>query len=177
MGQFEISAGHGGSDVESATVAPDHSAYELAMREAVRALDYQRAALESLRTRVGVLLSGATIATSFLGGLAIQQNDRADFTDWSAIVCFALFAVACLRILWPEAESAEGYTASPNDLLDYMIEGQAEYERWQVERELALHMENQYNTTDLRHVGPLNNWFRAAIVLLVAEIILWTIAI
>lgn len=152
----------------------DPAAYQLVAQEAVRALDFQRAALDSLRTRVGVLLSGATIATSFLGGLAVQRNT--DTMDWLAIVLFAGFACASLRILWPEAESAEGFTARPSEVIEFIIEGTS-LERWEVERELALHMENQYDANDTRHLGPLTNWFRWAIVLLILEILVWILAI
>jgi hypothetical protein len=147
-----------------------HGGYAFAYREAVRALDYQRGALESLRTRVGVLLSGATIATSFLGGLAIRNS--ADTGAWVAIALFVAFALVSLRILWPRAEGAGGFTAKPSLIVDDMIEG-PKLEPWQVSRELALHMENAYDRNERAHLIPLTNWSRLAILLLIAEILAW----
>jgi hypothetical protein len=63
--------------------------YEVAYREAVRALDYQRSAIDALRTRVGYLVSAAAIATSFLGGLALE--DGASVGGWVAIGLFVAF--------------------------------------------------------------------------------------
>jgi hypothetical protein len=149
-----------------------HSSYALAYGEAVRALDYQRAALESLRTRVGVLLSGATIATSFLGGLAIKKH--ADGWGWLAIVLFTGFALISLRILWPRAEGAEGFTARPSQIIDNIIEGPG-YAPWEVARELALHMEAAHDENVLEHLAPLTFWSRGAIALLILEILAWII--
>jgi hypothetical protein len=44
----------------------DTPSYELIHKEAIRALDFQRAALDALRTGAGILLSGGAVATSFL---------------------------------------------------------------------------------------------------------------
>jgi hypothetical protein len=50
----------------------DADGYRLAYDEAVRALTRQQSALDEFRTRAGILLSGAAIATSFLGGQALD---------------------------------------------------------------------------------------------------------
>jgi hypothetical protein len=58
-----------------ASVDPERSAaYELAYQEGVRALDEQRIVIDAFRTRAGLLLSAAAIATSFLGGAALQGD-------------------------------------------------------------------------------------------------------
>jgi len=64
-------------------------AYRVVYDEAIRALDLQRAAFDSLRTRVGFLLSAAAIATSFLGGLALRTGS--DVGAWIGIALFAIF--------------------------------------------------------------------------------------
>ena len=49
-----------------APLDPERSAaYELAYREGVRALDEQRVVIDAFRTRAGLLLSAAAIATSW----------------------------------------------------------------------------------------------------------------
>jgi hypothetical protein len=46
--------------------------YKVAYDEAVRALSEQRDAIDSFRTRAGLLLSAAAITTSFLGAQALE---------------------------------------------------------------------------------------------------------
>ena len=46
--------------------------YKVAYDEAVRALAEQQGAIESFRTRAGLLLSAAAITTSFLGAQALD---------------------------------------------------------------------------------------------------------
>jgi hypothetical protein len=62
----------------------------VAFSQAVRAVDAQTTALESLRTRAATILSAAALVTAFLGGLALAaptlQNgevQRAELTVWS----------------------------------------------------------------------------------------------
>jgi hypothetical protein len=45
--------------------------YLLAFEEGVRSLARQKAQLDRMRSRAGILLSAAAIATSFLGGRAL----------------------------------------------------------------------------------------------------------
>lgn len=49
--------------------------YKVAYEEAVRALSEQQAAIDSFRTRAGLLLSAAAITTSFLGAQALDGGD------------------------------------------------------------------------------------------------------
>ena len=51
------------------------AAYELAYDEAVAAVSTQQAVIDAFRSRAGLLLSGAAIATSFLGGQALRSGD------------------------------------------------------------------------------------------------------
>ena len=62
------------------SIDPERSAaYELAYQEGVRALDEQRVVIDAFRTRAGLLLSAAAIATSFLGRAALQELRKLDF--------------------------------------------------------------------------------------------------
>ena len=74
--------------------------YKLAYDEAVRGLSQQQSVLESFRTRAGILLSAAAIATSFLGGTALQDGELTRWS-WLAIVVFGLVGLAALFALWP----------------------------------------------------------------------------
>jgi hypothetical protein len=147
-------------------------AYEIAYAEALRALAYQRSAFDALRTRVGFLLSAATIATSFLGGSALKA--KADTGSWIAIGLFAAFGFASMLILWPRAEGAEGFTAIPSLIIEDYIEGDPQTLAV-IYRELSLHAEQQHDINKEDHLKPLTNYFRVAIVLLTAEITAWVI--
>jgi hypothetical protein len=51
--------------------------YKVVYDEAVRALSEQQAAIESVRSRAGLLLSAAAVTTSFLGAQALQGRNAA----------------------------------------------------------------------------------------------------
>jgi hypothetical protein len=146
--------------------------YEIAYREAIRALDYQRAAIDALRTRVGYLVSAAAIATSFLGGLALE--DGAGIGGWVAIGLFVVFGAVSAKILWPRAEGAEGFTSRPSVLVE-TLDALPESESGTVYRDLSLYAEEAHDYNTENHLKPLTDWFRAAILLLMAEIAAWVI--
>jgi hypothetical protein len=69
----------------AAKTAPDPELITLVYNEAMRALSEQSSALDGLRTRAGLILTAASIASSFLGGLALQQARPRDLVvagDW-----------------------------------------------------------------------------------------------
>lgn len=73
----------------------------LAYQMAVDQLARQFSALDELRGRVGVVLSGAAIATGFLAGQALNT---AHGLPWQAIVALTmagLLIASCTVILWP----------------------------------------------------------------------------
>ena len=87
-------------------------AYELAYREAVRALEHQRAAATELQSRAGMLLATASIAVSLL--------DRDSFgamrpLGWLAVLCFVLLSLCVLAVVWPHADGT--FSADPQALL------------------------------------------------------------
>ena len=75
--------------------------YDLAYREAVRALDHQLASLTELRSRAGMLLATASITVSMFGREAF--GGVRPFA-WLAIACFVLLSVCVLVIVWPRSE-------------------------------------------------------------------------
>jgi hypothetical protein len=150
--------------------------YEIVYKEAIRALDLQRGSFDALRARVGFLLSAATIATSFLGGLALRAHNP-DAGSWAAIGLFGVFGVSALRILWPQAEGADGFTAKPSVVIEQYLEpdeGEAQ-PTWTLYRDLALRAEVAHDHNRSTHLQPLALFFRASIVLLFAEIATWVV--
>jgi hypothetical protein len=88
-------------------------AYELAYREAVRALDHQLATLTELRSRAGMLLAAAAIAVSMLGRETFRGTPP---IAWMALVCFGLLTVCVSAIVWPQSDV--GVDLDPRALLD-----------------------------------------------------------
>lgn len=115
-------------------------------------MDYQRSAIDALRTRVRYLVSAAAIATSFLGGFALE--DGAGVGGWVAIRLFVAFGAVGAKILWPRAEGAEGFTAKPSVLIE-TIDSADESKIGTIYRDLALYAEEAHDLNNDRHVKPL----------------------
>jgi hypothetical protein len=146
--------------------------YKVAYDEAVRALSEQQAAIESVRTRAGMLLSVAAVTTSFLGAQALQGGGSGIFS-WLALLSFAAVAGTSLAILWPHDWEL---AASPRGV----VEGYTAFaEAIRVEhlyRDLSLRMSVSFieNHQGLQNLAVL---FQAASALLTVEVVLWIAAI
>lgn len=146
-----------------------HPLLALAYEEAVRALSQQQSVLDNFRTRAGILISGAAIATSFLGGQAL---DDAEFSVWSwlAIISFLGLGLLVLLILWPRKDWE--FAAVPRRLISIYIETEEPLPVSRIHRDLALHMEDSHTQND-RRLGRLILYFRAASALLILEVATW----
>lgn len=80
----------------------------------MRALAEQQGAIESFRTRAGLLLSAAAITTSFLGAQALDGGHSNAVPG-----VFVSVAVASLGVLWPRRWE---FTASPRDVIQINVE-------------------------------------------------------
>ena len=90
----------------------DPEAYALAFTQGVRALSEQQAVIDGFRTRSGLLLSGAAIATSFFGQASLAHGTS--FFTWLAVAMFVLLGAAVIAILWPRGDWEWcGYSAPP----------------------------------------------------------------
>ena len=150
----------------------DHErAYELAYDEAVRGLSQQQAALDNFRTRAGILISAAAIATSFLGGEALA-DDGFTVASWIAVALFAAVGTAAMFVLWPRKDWE--FLAGPRRLIATYIEAAEPLPLDEIHRDLALHMENSYDD-NARRLQRLILAFRWAAILLAAEVVAWVI--
>jgi hypothetical protein len=147
----------------------DAGAYELVYAEAVRASSRQQDAFESLRTRAGVVLSGAAIASSLVGGRAVGSG-RIGPAGWIAVTCFSGLALALLVILWPRPEW-QG-SPLPSRVIETDIEGPEPLPLKLIWRDLALHMQQVYLANDA-HYERLARSFRLAAILLNLEVLAW----
>lgn len=146
------------------------AAYELAYTEGVRALSEQQAVIDNFRTRAGLLLSGAAIATSFLGNAAIESGTTA--WTWVAISLFVLLGAFVLLVLWPRRDWE--YTIRPELLIENYIEHPEPLNLSEIHRDLALHMDRSY----LQNRGQLLRlirYFRLASIFLMLEVLAWVV--
>lgn len=146
--------------------------YKVAYGEAVRALSEQQEAIDSFRTRAGLLLSAAAITTSFLGAQALGGGES-NLATWLAMATFVGVAVASLAILWPRRWE---FTANPRDVIQTYIEAAEPAPIEELHRDLSLHMHNSYveNRAGQEQLSVL---FQVASGLLTVEVVLWIIAI
>lgn len=151
----------------------DPSAYELAFREAVRAVGQQDEVLDNLRTRVGVLLSAAAIVTSFFGGQALHRAERGAWT-WVALALFALLALCAIAVVWPRREW--GFFVSPSELIGTYVEAEEPLPVATIYRDLALHLENSHDEQRKR-IEQLMLVFRLAALGLVLEVVAWVVEV
>jgi hypothetical protein len=175
------------------TLQPDgpselERAYELAYKEAVRALSQQQSVLDSFRTRAGVLLSAAAVATSFFGGRALTDAGLTTWT-WLGLILFlgvggtllALMAGGGVRdflaVRGRAWEGFSGFASSPSVLIEGYIEADPPRALPETYRDVALYMEQHFNDTEGRIVRRLEATFRLASFLLVAEIAAWVAAL
>lgn len=144
-------------------------AYKVAYDEAIRGLEEQQAVVNNLGTRAGVLISGAAIATSFLGGQALTDGS-ATCWSWVAIGCFGGLAVMTLIILAPRRSLALTSSAALVDALD----NDPTLDDQQVHRDLAVLLEEAFDRTQSR-IRRLSLAFGVASLLLVLEIAAWVV--
>jgi hypothetical protein len=146
--------------------------YEVAYDEAVRALSDQRLEVDGVHSRTGLLLSVATVVTSFLGARTLESGALSPIS-WLALVSFiatALVSLATLRSFRGE------FTANVNDLIAIYAETPEHAGIERLHRDLALHMHGSY-ARNLERLDRLEMLFQVASSLLIAEVILWAISI
>jgi hypothetical protein len=149
--------------------------YALAYREARRGLEDQERTAVELRGRAGALIAAAALTTSFFGGQTLARH-AIDTPAWVAIGCFVLLAFAVLFVLWPRRDWA--FTPAPAKLIaTYLEPGERDpTELHVIQRDLALHIGGSI-TSNRRRLRMLTAAFRAAALMLVAEIVAWMVAL
>jgi hypothetical protein len=77
--------------------------YKVAYDEAVRALSDQRLEVDGVHSRTGLLLSVATVVTSFLGARTLESGALSPIS-WLALASFIATALVSLAVLLPSQE-------------------------------------------------------------------------
>ncbi len=148
------------------------SGYQLAFEEAKRAVVQQAGAVEALRGRAGTLLAVASLATSFLGGLALQDKAPRGWLSWVAVAAFVGVVVLAVLILLPSYKWV--FALSARRIIGDYIEGEPPADLAATHRDLALHLENHLDRNEKR-LDWLYRQFTAASALLVVEVLAWLV--
>jgi hypothetical protein len=151
---------------------PDAALYKVAYDEAVRGLSEQQAAIESVRTRAGMLLSAATVTTSFLGAQALESGSLSLFS-WLALLAFVAAAATSLAILWPRSWE---FTANSRRVLEGCVESAEVFRIEYLYRALSFRMQISFSVNH-RGLTELALLFQVASGLLTVEVVLWVAAI
>ncbi len=139
-------------------------AYELAYREAVRALDHQLAALTELRSRASILLATASITVSLLGREALAG---ARPLIWLAVLCFVLLSACMLVIMWPHPDWR--FDTDPQRLLAEHVQREG---ATVAKLSMSLIAQMAANrVTNARHLAYIARVFRIGTCLLAAQIL------
>jgi hypothetical protein len=154
-------------------VAARAGTYELAFSEAGRGLDGQERAVNELRSRAGVLVDAAAIATSFFDGQVIRPGHDQPTLVWVAIGAFGIIALTVLAVLWPRHDWQ--FSANANTLISEYVEPET-LPLPLVHRDLALHRAESYrrNADQLRW---LFGAFRLGLLMVVVEVVAWVVAL
>jgi len=147
------------------------AAYELAYEEAGRALDAQERSVNELRSRAGVLIASAAVATSFFGGRFV--DDGLGLWAWLAVAMFVGTGGCVLSILWPREDWT--FSASTRDIVSEYIEPDA-VPVSRIHRDLAVHRARSY-MTNADQLRRLTKFFRIGLTMLIFEVAAWVVAI
>lgn len=144
-------------------------AYELAYREAVRALEHQRAEATALQSRAGMLLAAASIAVSLLGRDAVSA---AKPLGWLAILCFALLTLCALGVAWPRTDRT--FDLDPQALLaNHLASGTPDAMALSLELIASIATHHRVNAQRLMQMSRA---FRIGACLLAIQVLLTVIA-
>lgn len=146
--------------------------YKVAYDEAVRALSDQRIGMDSVRSRAGLLLSAASVTTSFLGARSFEAGALSPIS-WSALTSFISMALVSLAILLPPQGE---FSADAREVIDAYIEAPEPALIGRLHRDLALHMHGSY-VNNMEALDRLATLFQVACGLLIVEMIFWVLSI
>jgi hypothetical protein len=145
--------------------------------EALRMISEQRIDRDSVRTRAGTLLTGASLVTSFLGGFALSRyHDAHPHTGlsalaWSAIAAFIAVVVLAVAILLPWRWT---FVLSPTILVEDHLDGPTKTDPDALRRFLATTIEG-HQEGNARMMRWLFFLFGVACACLIYEAVAWVL--
>jgi hypothetical protein len=141
-------------------------------QEALRGLQQQQAAVESLHNRAATLVFAASFASSLLGSRALA--DGLGFWDWTGIILLLAIGILTVYLLWPYYNLSFRFDAE--ELLTDYVDGPTPQTMSGMHRALALRAKHDWRDNG-RIVRRLRLAFQIALVLLVVEILVWLFSI
>jgi hypothetical protein len=141
-------------------------------QEALRGLLQQQAAVESLHARAATLIFAASFVSSLLGARALEDGVGA--WDWTALGLLVAIGGLAVLMLWPYYNLT--FRFDPEDLLARYVDVPEPIPMAEMHRELALQIKADW-VRNGRIVRRLREAMQVALILLLAEIVVWLISI
>ena len=141
-------------------------------QEALRGLLQQHAAVESLHARAATLIFAASFVSSLLGARALE--DGVGPWDWTALGLLVAIGGLAVYLLWPYYNLT--FRFDPEDLLARYVNVPEPVPIAEMHRELALQIKADW-VRNGRIVRRLREAMQVALILLLAEIIVWLLSI
>jgi heme A synthase len=151
-------------------LADDDARLAFVYQEAMRGLQQQQAAVESLHNRAATLVFAASFASSLLGSRALANGLGA--WDWIAVALLLAIGVLTVILLWPYYNLS--FRFDPEDLLENYVDKPVPM--GEMHRSLALRAKGDFRSNG-QVVHRLRETFQVALVLLVLEIMAWMFSI
>jgi hypothetical protein len=150
----------------------DDSRSAFVYQEALRGLLQQHAAVESLHARAATLIFAASFVSSLLGARALEDGVGA--WDWTALGLLVAIGGLAVLMLWPYYNLT--FRFDPEDLLARYVDVPEPMPMAKMHRELALQIKADW-VRNGRIVRRLREAMQVALILLLAEIVVWLISI
>ena len=141
-------------------------------QEALRGLLQQQAAVESLHARAATLIFAASFVSSLLGARALEDGVGA--WDWTALGLLVSIGGVAVFLLWPYYNLT--FRFDPEDLLARYVDVPEPASMAEMHRELALQIKADW-VRNGRIVRRLREAMQVALILLLAEIVVWLVSI
>ena len=143
------------------------------LAEARRAISFQAASLDELRSRTGLLLAAASVSGSFLGAATAKSGGDLNFWGGAALIAFVVAIGCCIWVLMPRHKGWI-FITSPTTLKRDWIETDRPDESMKIF--LATSLEGHYDAND-KKMADLYVFFQVAAGSVAAEVILGAIQI
>jgi hypothetical protein len=131
------------------------------------------AAVDELRARVGILISGAAIATGFLAGQALNTKHGIAGGAWLGIGAAAALLIACIAILMPQEWAAQSVDT---DKMLARIKAKPDQQVDDFRREMTTKAREHFKT-NRSHLKRLYWVFAGALILLGVDFTGWILAL
>jgi hypothetical protein len=152
--------------------ADDDTRAAFVYQEALRGLLQQQAAVESLHGRAATLIFAASFVSSLLGARALEDGVGA--WDWTALGLLVAIGALAVLMLWPYYNLT--FRFDPEELLARYVDVPEPVPMAELHRELALRIKADWMRNG-RIVRRLREAMQVALILLLAEIVVWLVSI